>query len=436
MKTKQILRAFTSLAGVERRGIDEKARTIDFIASTDAEDAHGTVIEQDWKLERFTKNPVVLFMHNSVGESMFGSGGKAKDKIPIARAEDVRVENSQLKLRACFPDEGRSELADAVFAALVDGRLNAVSVGFRGGKCTREELEGGRSRYRLSGCELCEVSVVDIPSNPEAVAERSLLAEMAGEPAHNVTAQAEPAADQARADATPQESSMSLIEILAKRYSCPATEADVLVAIDADKRKAETDARAANVTATLVTEPDAVRVLVITSLGLTDAATEADVSRSIVLLQGRAAKADELEPMVATLSKDLDARALSEAAREVEFVIRRGKDYGFSYDERSRKALAAYRKADPAGFADDHKAALDGLRAFDNPKLFEVVTAGGGAASTTTEETATRAATDSGDDFDARVTAWIEKQSKLGRKLTRSAAMNDVVRNKDQATRA
>jgi HK97 family phage prohead protease len=492
-KTANLLRAIALLGALETRAVDSEARAIDVIASTDAEDGHGTVVEQSWDLKRFKANPVVLFEHGYAGGFL---GGKAEEKVPIARAEKVRVEEGKLKARLVFPAAGRHALADEVWNALEDGRLNAVSVGFRPGKVTREELEGGRERYRLSKNVLFEISVVGLPSNPECVAERSILSAMVDLPSCDddscigsdcvgtraaraarvrdlrVSPRGDPAErdpDDAidcpcschgeralnskvtatRESAGTEFSMDKFLQILAKKLGCTADEVSIIEALDkATTQRALGESFA---TATLVegdvekqlkalaVETEALRsevaplrlrsvlaLATLASLGLAETAGEAEVTKSIAGLQGRAKLADELEPMVIDLRKQVTELETAESAREVRFLVERGKDYNLSVG--SAAALAAYRKADPKGFAEEFKVALDGLRAFDKPEMFQPVTTPDGKAGAGVNETANRAANDA-DEFDARVAVY----RKAHPEALESQAIDAVLRNLDRA---
>lgn len=452
MKTKT-LRAYASLGEVAERKLDAKKRTIDVIASTTDEDSHGTVIEQDWILARFEKNPVCLFDHNS-GGGIF-EGIEADEKLPIGRCEGTRVENNQLKTTIVFPAEGRNELSDKVWMAIEDGRLNATSVGFRKGKVSREVMPDGRERYRLSGCELHEISIVVLPSNPAAVMERSLLARLADRakmtgcstddciggpddcvdidcPCDCHAGRALTKTTTATAPSASTESTMNLTEVLARMLGCTADEASIVSALEALKVRAAAEPITAELVSapsfdeerrTLILAVDETKGIVrslVDSLGLAADAPAADATKAILALQARAVKADELEPMVADLSKRIAEFQDAIAVREVDFLIKRGKQYDLSLDERSRKALLAYRKADAKGFAEDYKPALDGLRAFDESELFERV-----AAESTSAEPVVPAG-DPDAEFEARVSAYATKHNAL-----RSVAIDAVLRGRD-----
>lgn len=163
------------------RSINESERSVEVVASTDTIDAHGDVVEQKFDLKRYRKNPVVLWNHNRFEVGWIGGAGRPKDFMPIGRAEDgngrkgARIEDGQLVAKLFFfkdpdPDQDKESLARDIFLRFQQGIINAVSIGFRPGKVTEELDDHGKAFYRLSQNELFEISVVPIPSNPDAVA--------------------------------------------------------------------------------------------------------------------------------------------------------------------------------------------------------------------------------------------------------------------------
>lgn len=137
------------------KSLDEEARTVEVVASTEAVDAFGDVIEQDWDLSRFLANPIVLFGHDM-------------KSMPIGHASDVMVTDGQLRMRVHFVDEKANPLAEQVFQSIKQGALRALSVGFKFARA-RKEKRGGKTVTVYSGNELTELSVVPVPVNPEAV---------------------------------------------------------------------------------------------------------------------------------------------------------------------------------------------------------------------------------------------------------------------------
>jgi HK97 family phage prohead protease len=153
-------------------GTPGEDRTMDVVASTEALDSHGTVLDSaSWKLERFAANPVVLYAHD-------------QRELPVGYAEDVRVEGGELRARLRFVTAAANPLAEQVWQLVRQKALRAVSVGFFAG-ASKTEKRGGREVAVLSDNELLEISVVPVPSNPEAVARlraRALDASPHGDP--------------------------------------------------------------------------------------------------------------------------------------------------------------------------------------------------------------------------------------------------------------
>lgn len=152
------------------RGVDKEARTVEVVASTTTVDSYGDVIEQDWDLARYLKNPVVLWNHNVFAAWRYADGtSDPKDFLPIGHSVKTAVEGGQLVATLKFGSAEYNEMSERVFLGFAEGHIRAVSVGFYPGVITEEAVEGGY-RYRLSQCELLEISAVPIPANPDAVA--------------------------------------------------------------------------------------------------------------------------------------------------------------------------------------------------------------------------------------------------------------------------
>lgn len=455
------------------RRLNATARSIDFICSTEDLDSHCTVIDQaSWKLERYAKNPVVFYNHNAGPDGwLWGTGEKDTDRLPIARADNVRVEGGKLRATFVFPPQGVSERADDIWQCLVDKRLNAASVGFRCGRAEKDEgLSTAKEReiYRLFDCELFEISIVALPSNPEAIAERSLnilrkttrshgvpvgpspepASSPASLPASLAPAATVPEAAPAVRTVTKESTVMdkTLIDLLAKRFACAATEEAVLRAL------VEFGSTQAILGEVISTEPsDAERAeserlttrsktldAVIESLGLAAGATEADVTRALKDLSVRAGQVDELRTRAETAEARVAEVEGQVAEREVNWVIAQGTRYGTPANESSRRSLTVYRKADPKGFAEDYALALKGLAEFDDTKLLDNVTGGtkradvaGDKSGTAGASPGTVAPSTEDDSFDQRVHALLKKRADEGHPIKRSEAMELVSMGKD-----
>lgn len=143
------------------------SRTFSFICSTDTRDRNGRIVVQDWDLAEFEKNPIVLWNHGE-GGSWWGDDVEIDEYFPIGRASNTRVENGKLLADITLASEKVNPIAERVYLALLEGVLNAVSVGWRPTD-VRYEVHDDVEVVVLSGNKLLEISVVPMPANPDAV---------------------------------------------------------------------------------------------------------------------------------------------------------------------------------------------------------------------------------------------------------------------------
>ena len=128
-------------------------RTFRFIASTDALDRDGDVIEPSgWDLGEYQRNPVILLLHET-------------RELPVARAIRCEVTARGLEVDVLFPDAGISARSDEAYGLVKAGILRALSVGFQ--PLEAKPLPGGGQRFTRA--RLLEISLVSVPSNPEAL---------------------------------------------------------------------------------------------------------------------------------------------------------------------------------------------------------------------------------------------------------------------------
>ena len=133
-------------------------RQYEFIASTIGMDRDGEVIDPaGWDLKNFRKNPVIMYGHDY-------------DGLPIGRAPKVGISNGSLKNTVEFPPEGTYEFADIVERLVKEGFLNTESVGFIP-KEWKDGNGGKGPRRTYTKQELLEISIVPVPSNPDALRE-------------------------------------------------------------------------------------------------------------------------------------------------------------------------------------------------------------------------------------------------------------------------
>lgn len=158
---------------LELRATDEERRMVEFVASTGAVDTYGTVLPPDlWDLSRYARNGVVGYQHDIY---------YSDDPDNVIGRGEAYTANGELLIRIFFEPAELNPKADKVYRKVLFGSINAVSVGFRvtapghwGRKADGEDPDV----YYYNGQELMEVSVVNVPSNPDAV-KRSAAEELA-----------------------------------------------------------------------------------------------------------------------------------------------------------------------------------------------------------------------------------------------------------------
>lgn len=283
-------------AATESRFIDIERRAVDYVCSTDTLDSHGTVLRQNWRLDRYARNPVVLFAHNS-------------RSIPVGTASNVRVENGRLMARVTFADGEVCEEAEECWRAVKAGLLRGISVGFLA-HSSRWETEGDVERFVLDDLELLELSVCAVPSNPDTLAQRSALTTLRAQALAQRTAPKDSPA------MTPEEIKALRDEVISRAANETRLSAD-LASRDADLTSARTSLEAART-------------------DLTAARADAEAQRSLVAKLN--AEADALKAR---------ADAAEDKVARLEIEGRIGKDV----DPAEVDDLLAVRRSNPDAFA-------------------------------------------------------------------------------------
>lgn len=166
------------------RALPKEGRTVTFVASTSTVDRHKTVLNQDnWQIENFNNNPVIGYQHDLYGGDMCNKAdpddviGRGSARVEEIQVKDSEQKEKQLLVGITFEEKDVNEKADKIFKKIQAGTLNSVSVGFipigegRKGKLVEED---GKQKtinedvFYFDGQELLEISVVNIPANPEA----------------------------------------------------------------------------------------------------------------------------------------------------------------------------------------------------------------------------------------------------------------------------
>lgn len=120
------------------------------IASTSVIDRQGDVVEvEGWDLKDFKKNPVLQWAHDH-------------SVLPVGKAEKIWVEgkgkSAKLMFKPVFQEV--TDFGRAVKQLFEQGFLSAFSVGF-------QPIDADGNRFTKQ--KLLEISVVNVPANPEAL---------------------------------------------------------------------------------------------------------------------------------------------------------------------------------------------------------------------------------------------------------------------------
>lgn len=141
--------------------INEEEQTLVAVASDTTLDRHDDVVEQDWELDNFKKNPVLLAFHES-------------NRFSIGKVLRIGMDESDTRLmfEAKFAVEENPD-AKIAWNLYKGGYQRAFSVGFKPLDLELEERldEDGDVflSIRFKRNELLEISAVTVPANPNAI---------------------------------------------------------------------------------------------------------------------------------------------------------------------------------------------------------------------------------------------------------------------------
>lgn len=150
---------------VQVRAITDKLkenRQAEFVISTEAPDTWGTVFMMDgWELERYQRNPVVLYAHKSYSDN---------PDVVIGTSEVFR-DGNELIGRVTFEAAEDNPLAEKVMRKVYNGTLRMASIGADPKEAHWGDFDKGENPDLLyfTRQELLEWSIVPIGSNPDAV---------------------------------------------------------------------------------------------------------------------------------------------------------------------------------------------------------------------------------------------------------------------------
>ena len=154
--TTQYLRAYCAREAAAK---DEPGSAIRFVASTEDVARDGLSIKAEgWQLDNYRRNPVVLWVHDYMG-----------NKLPIGRGAP-NIEGKQLLADVTFDQE--DEFARQIESKYRRGYLNAVSVGWE--TLEMQPSQNPKVRGTVTKAELLDISAVPVPGDAKALAERQV----------------------------------------------------------------------------------------------------------------------------------------------------------------------------------------------------------------------------------------------------------------------
>ena len=147
-----------------------------FIISDSSLDRHGErILAEGMNLTKFKQNPVMFYNHkrsDAFGEKTF---------LPIGVWKGVKVEDGKIKASA-YIDEG-DDFAKEIGRKISLGIIKSASVGIavKAISDAEEDKLKGQTGVTITKSELREVSIVDIPANPNAKLLSKIYAEKKAE---------------------------------------------------------------------------------------------------------------------------------------------------------------------------------------------------------------------------------------------------------------
>jgi HK97 family phage prohead protease len=120
----------------------------------------------------FNKNPIFLWGHDGYG----GFFGVPQMDHVLGRVENIKVTRDAFDIDVQFADAATNPKADQAFRMVKAGFLNTTSIGFIPRQIV-ENVNGEEDDIpEITKSELLEISLVPIPSNPDALAlSRSMM---------------------------------------------------------------------------------------------------------------------------------------------------------------------------------------------------------------------------------------------------------------------
>lgn len=151
------------IRNIQNNRVGTKGNLYEFVISDESIDRHGTVIKSTaWNIDNFNKNGIVGYMHDV---------HNINDVNKIIGKGSAKLENKSLIGLVEFEPKELNPLAATVKGKVDFGSLSATSVGFvpKSGHWGDLQNDEDPEIYYFDDVELLEFSIVNVPSNPNAL---------------------------------------------------------------------------------------------------------------------------------------------------------------------------------------------------------------------------------------------------------------------------
>ena len=152
-----------------------------FIITDDSLDRHSDrVMPKGVDFSYFKNNALMFWNHH---RSSDWGDGDSKQVLPIGKWDNIKFSKKENNITADAYIDTDDKLGAEVFRKIELGIINATSIGFRAKEWSDDdEMKlAGQQGYTFTKTELIEVSIVDVPSNKNALRVRTELTKSIGQ---------------------------------------------------------------------------------------------------------------------------------------------------------------------------------------------------------------------------------------------------------------
>lgn len=157
------------------RTVKDADRVMQFVASTERVDEQGDIVRQNWDLDDFKNNPIVLWNHDQT----MPIGRAVKEEVLETGTYGDRKVGKHLSIWVEWMDKSHGTHVEPLFNSYADGFLKGGSVGFIPVQMDpvndpdeRKALGMGDMGVLYNEAKLSEWTLCAVPANPDALTAR------------------------------------------------------------------------------------------------------------------------------------------------------------------------------------------------------------------------------------------------------------------------